>query len=137
MAKTNDQKANAEAMLQGIVQQDLDEDATKLAEDRADQSLAEIDLSLTYTGECAGCDVFAPIDDQGLCEECAAKLERDLIRLGDWDFTMAGFGLPEHQRAPYRKQVIEEFGARMELIADPRAPQAQRGKKNRTRRKSK
>jgi len=33
-----------------------------------------------YEGQCAGCDVYGPIDDVGLCRECAAKLDRDLIR---------------------------------------------------------
>jgi len=71
-------------------------------------------------GECAGCDSYAPLDSQGLCEECADKLERDLIRLGDWEYTAIGFGLPEHQRESYREKVIAEFGWEMELIADER-----------------
>ena len=70
--------------------------------------------------ECAGCATYAPLDSQGLCEECADKLERDLIRLGDWEYTAIGFGLPEHQRESYRKKVIAEFGWEMELIADER-----------------
>jgi hypothetical protein len=85
-------------------------------------------------GECAGCDTHAPLDRQGLCEECADKLERDLIRLGDWDYTAIGFGLPEHQRESYRERVIAEFGWEMELIADER-PSTSKPRKKRARKK--
>jgi len=34
-------------------------------------------------GECHGCDLFTRLNDLGLCEECAGKLERDLIRQRD------------------------------------------------------
>jgi len=33
-----------------------------------------------FEATCQGCDTFAPVDDLGLCEECAAKLDRDMIR---------------------------------------------------------
>ena len=32
-----------------------------------------------YEGECVGCDMYGRLNDMGLCEECAGKLERDLI----------------------------------------------------------
>ena len=35
-----------------------------------------------------GCDLFTMLNDFGLCEECAGKLERDLLRQRDWDFTL-------------------------------------------------
>jgi hypothetical protein len=28
-----------------------------------------------YEGECQGCDIFQPLDDLDLCEECAGKLD--------------------------------------------------------------
>jgi hypothetical protein len=101
-----------------------------------------MESSFDYHGECAGCDLFASLDTQGLCAECGAKLERDLIRRGDWDYTVAGFGLPEEKRESYRAKVIAEFGREMELIADPRSVESQRkkkskhGKRERKRRKS-
>jgi hypothetical protein len=77
-------------------------------------------------GQCAGCDAFGPIDSNGLCDECGSKLERDLIRQGDWDYTIVGFGLPESERAAYRAKIIAKYGAKMELIADERPSQATR-----------
>jgi len=111
-------------------------------DNKANQPTTDAEPSLDCHGECAGCDSYAPVDDQGLCEECAAKLERDMIRLGDWDYTMAGFVLPEEERETYRAKVIAEFGEKMELIVDPRAAKSQRkkkskrGKRTRNRRKS-
>lgn len=32
---------------------------------------------------CAGCDLFRPINDLSLCDECFAKLECDTIRSRD------------------------------------------------------
>lgn len=73
-----------------------------------------------FMAECQGCDEFAEINDLGLCDGCAEKLERDLIRKCDWDYTMAGFGLPESEREAYRQKVIAEFGEGLELLAaDP------------------
>ena len=89
---------------------------------------------LEFCGECAGCDVFGPVDSNGLCDECGPKLERDLIRQGEWDYTIVGFGLPKSERAAYRAKIISEYGEAMELIADQRPSQAAR-KKQQSRRK--
>ena len=48
------------------------------------------DISGSLFGECQGCDCFAYVNDLGLCHECAGKLERDLIRERDWDYTPNG-----------------------------------------------
>ncbi|MFN2369509.1 MAG: hypothetical protein ABR605_11350, partial [Desulfurivibrionaceae bacterium] len=50
------------------------------------------------TGECMGCDSFANLDDLGLCDSCAAKLARDLIRERDWAYSALAFGVPEERR---------------------------------------
>ena len=40
---------------------------------------------------CVGCDVPGDLDEMGLCDRCAAKLERDLIRNRDWDYSVTAF----------------------------------------------
>ena len=40
---------------------------------------------------CVGCDLPFPVNDLGLCDECFAKLERDLIRARDWDYSATAF----------------------------------------------
>ncbi|MCA9926438.1 MAG: hypothetical protein KC421_28915 [Anaerolineales bacterium] len=35
------------------------------------------ETALERAGECASCDMFRPLDDQGLCLVCAEMLERD------------------------------------------------------------
>lgn len=70
-----------------------------------------------YEGKCQGCYIFQPLNDLGLCEECAGKLERDLIRERDWDYTISGYGLGFAQCEEIRKKVIKEYGEKLELIA--------------------
>lgn len=41
-----------------------------------------------WDGQCRACDCFGRIDDSMLCENCAGKLERDLIRQRDWDYRL-------------------------------------------------
>ncbi len=65
--------------------------------------------------ECVGCDLPLPLNEQGLCAECAGKLERDLIRARDWEYSYAAFLIPERQEA-LRAQIIREFGAANELL---------------------
>ncbi len=84
-----------------------------------------------YEASCAGCDGFARVNDLGLCEDCAGKLERDLIRQRDWDYSAAAYGLKDEQREQLHRQVIRQFGAEFELIAAPKKPDAKRKRKNR------
>ena len=63
----------------------------------------------------------------GLCEECAGKLERDLIRKRDWDYTISGYGLGSAEREEIRKKVIKEYGEKLELIA-PNKPKMKKRK---------
>ena len=61
---------------------------------------------------------MAPLKSDGsLCEECAGKLERDLIRQREWDYSASAFGLPPEAREELRRRVIAEFGDALELIA--------------------
>ena len=40
-----------------------------------------------FEGDCQGCDRFTTLNDFGLCEECAGKMERDLLLQRDWDYS--------------------------------------------------
>ena len=68
--------------------------------------------------ECQACDTFAPVNDSGLCEDCAGKLERDLIRKRDWDYTASAFAVPPEKREELRRFVIEQYGKDLELLAE-------------------
>lgn len=70
-----------------------------------------------YEGECQGCDIFQSLNDLGLCEECAGKLDRDLIRQRDWNYSVSAFGAPESKLEELRKEVIKHYGEKLELIA--------------------
>ena len=73
-----------------------------------------------WEGQCQACDMWGPVDDMMLCETCAAKLERDLIRQRDWDYSATAFGLSPEAREELRRQVIKQFGKALELIAPSR-----------------
>lgn len=75
---------------------------------------------------CAGCDLSRPVNDLSLCDECFAKLERDLIRSRDWEYSATAFMVAEDQLEALRERVIREYGAGYELIEDPNAPNTQR-----------
>ena len=89
-----------------------------------------------YEGECQGCDIFQALDDMGLCAECAAKLDRDLIRERDWDYSVTAFGVPDSKREELRKEVIKHHGEKLELIA-PTKVTTKKSKKNRRKKKRK
>ena len=66
---------------------------------------------------CQGCDRFAPVDDLSLCEECTAKLDRDMIRQRYWDYSATAFGVSKEQYEDLRAQIIHAYGPELELIA--------------------
>ena len=70
-----------------------------------------------WLGVCAGCDVEARVNDVGLCQECASKLERDLIRERSWEHSASAYALPLSEREALRGHVIRKHGAALELIA--------------------
>ena len=51
-------------------------------------------FGIESTGECQGCDAIRTLNDLGLCEVCAAKLDRDLIRQRGWEYSSLAFGVP-------------------------------------------
>lgn len=68
-------------------------------------------------GECQACDIYGPVDDMLLCDKCADKLERDLIRQRDWDHCVSAFVLADEKREALRNNVIKKYGKALELIA--------------------
>jgi hypothetical protein len=71
---------------------------------------------------CTGCDLPLPLNDLGLCADCSAKLERDLIRQRDWGYSLAAFLFEDGKREALRTKIIREYGAKLELLAAPHAP---------------
>ncbi len=84
---------------------------------------------------CLACDTYAPLDQFGLCDDCADKLERDLIRDRAWDYSATAFGTPADQLEALRKQVIHEYGAAHELIQSPNPRPKNKRSKSRARKR--
>lgn len=89
------------------------------------------DLSDSAEGQCQGCDRYLSVNDLGLCDECAGKLDRDLIRQRDWDYAVSAFGLDAAGREELRRQVIVQYGEILEIIA----PSEKMNRKERRQRK--
>ena len=68
---------------------------------------------------CIGCDIPFELNYQGLCESCAAKLERDLIRSRDWDYSTYGALASDEQREDLYQRVIRDYGTTYELLENP------------------
>ncbi|MCB9451487.1 MAG: hypothetical protein H6672_08605 [Anaerolineaceae bacterium] len=92
----------------------------------------EYDDGIIIDTICQGCDLFRPVNDLSLCDECFAKLERDLIRSRDWAYSATAFNLAEDQLEALRERVIRDYGAAYELIADPNALKKRKGKPKRS-----
>jgi hypothetical protein len=86
---------------------------------------------MEFTGECAGCDRWQTLDDLGLCADCAAKMERDLIRQRAWDYSATAFACDPEEYEALRKWVIENHGAAYELLAPPDGKKQRRRHKRR------
>ena len=77
------------------------------------------DEPLNSLAFCRGCDLPLPLNDLGLCDDCYAKLERDLIRMRDWEYSAEAFGVPDEQLEALRDRVIRDYGAAYELLEQP------------------
>jgi len=83
---------------------------------------------------CIGCDIPCHVNDVGLCDNCNAKLERDLIRSRDWSYTSLAFGVPQDNYEQLRQQIIRDYGAGYELISSPKQqPQKRKNKRTNSR----
>ena len=85
-----------------------------------------------WEAECRACDIITRVDDTGLCEECAGKLERDFIRRREWAYSALAFGCPEGKLEALRDEIIKSHGERLELLADEKrsSPARQRNKRD-------
>jgi len=87
-----------------------------------------------WEGQCQACDTWGPVDDMMLCESCAARFERDMIRQREWEYSASAFGLPPEAYEELRRQVVAEFGEALELIAPPRKSRRDRSARRRSKR---
>jgi len=71
------------------------------------------------------------VNDLMLCEECDAKVQRDLIRARDWDYVAAVFGLDEKSRERLRAEIIRQYGAENELIINQQPKPRKRRRRHR------
>lgn len=73
-----------------------------------------------WNGEiCTGCDLPSHVNALSLCDDCTAKLERDLIRSRDWDASATAFDTPVEELENLRLRIIREYGTAYELIVPP------------------
>lgn len=89
-----------------------------------------------FEGKCQGCDLFLPLDDLGLCEQCTGKLERDFIRERQWDYSATAFGAPPEKLEEIRKAVIDQYGESLELIVPSKGSEKTDSSTKRRRRKA-
>ena len=82
-----------------------------------------------FDGKCAACDAYGPVDDLSLCEECSDKLDRDMIRQRDWEYSVTAWICPEEHREELWSRIIEEYGAKLELIAPSKKQKRKKAKK--------
>jgi hypothetical protein len=70
-----------------------------------------------YDAICQACDAHAMVNDIGLCEDCNAKMDRDLIRKREWDYSASAFGCPIDKREELRNHIIAQYGETLEMLA--------------------
>lgn len=80
--------------------------------------MTEEEIFGLWEGQCQACDQWGPVNDMMLCEDCDAKIQRDLIRARAWDYVAAAFGLDDEGRERLRAEVIGQYGPDNELISD-------------------
>lgn len=93
-------------------------------EAETDNMLNAEGLETMWAGEpvdtlCIGCDLPLPVNDLGLCRDCNAMLDRDMIRDRDWERSETAAFTSVGDREELRRQVIARYGAAYELIEPP------------------
>lgn len=81
---------------------------------------------------CVSCEIFAHVNDLGLCADCNAKLDRDMIRAREWDYSPTAWLMSDAQREAIRDQVIHEYGTKNELLIDEK-PHKRKNKRSNSR----
>lgn len=89
---------------------------------------------LSISGICQGCDNYHTINDIGLCDLCAAKLDRDFIRQRQWEYSTAAFCVDQAAREQLRNSLIKQYGEKNELITSSE-PCSTKSKKTKNRKK--
>lgn len=74
-----------------------------------------------YSGQCQACDEYTEVDGNMLCRDCAAQLERDMIRSRQWRYSVNAWALKDNDREKLRELVVEKYGENYELIEAPTA----------------
>lgn len=87
------------------------------------------------SGECQGCDNITNLNDIGLCENCAEKLDRDLIRKRDWAYSTLAFSVPSSKYEELRQHIISNYGEKLELISLSRNSPSKNNQKKKKRKK--
>ena len=87
----------------------------KVPEDNSEDLDIE-DYWYNYDGECQDCGIYGSVDEMLLCDDCASKLERDLIRQRNWDYCVSAYAVPGKEREKLRNNVIKKYGKSLELI---------------------
>ena len=90
-----------------------------------------------YDGECQVCGLFGRVDDLLLCEECAGKRERDLIRQRDWNYSINAYGVPASKLEELRGRVVAQYGKELELIAPKEEKKKKKNHKHKKKRSGK
>ena len=88
-----------------------------------------------FEGECQGCDTIQELNDLGLCDTCAGKLDRDLIRQRDWEYSSLAYGCPKEKLEDLRADIIKHHGKKYELISPPKE-KVKKKKKSRLKKKN-
>ena len=88
----------------------------------AEPDPAEPDAELEQlSGECRACEDIGFVTYDMLCFPCAQEVERDLLRMRDWDYSALAYGLSAVDREDLRKRIIADYGGALERLADPAA----------------
>lgn len=70
-----------------------------------------------YEAECHGCYLIKKVNHIPLCKSCNSKLERDLVRQRNYEYSelTAHLSSPE-DKEKVRKDVINQYGEKFELV---------------------
>jgi|SRR5215813_4427662 len=101
----------------GVAEAEKDNGYEKMEKEEVSEFDENMDESWgNFESECRACDLFGQVNDLLLCQECAAKLERDLIRQRDWAYSATAYGLSSEEREELHRRVVKRFGQALELI---------------------
>ncbi len=92
-------------------------------------------FGINSTGECQGCDTTKSLNDLGLCDDCAEKLNRDLIRQRDWAYSSLAFEVPSSKHEELRENIISVYGEKLELIGPSKNLSTSRKRKKKRKKK--